>query len=689
MRACRLPIIGLLLLLAACQSPISIDSPSPHSTPPPVIPAAQLRNDRSPDDTIRILSGKMPTPTPFFILRNPGLSAADVDYAAFGTPDGIGTEHFLYTVTNTQGLADAAGDGIYPNWESMMDYPEYLKADNEGLLGESHWTASGRDPLTALCMWSRASEEPGVKSFFIANTLERAGLIDQAVKAYYAVILHYPTSACRGDTGDFVWYVAPASLGSIQRLCRDYDLGYTLENASIEIRNGGDTDLDNDVVIVNPGQFIKTPPESQPKLPHSLTAADVAEIRGTGLVQLVKYTNGHWQMLVEGKPYIIRGVTYGPTEIGLTPSTDHHFAQRWMFTDKNTNGLADTAYDAWVDRNANGQQDADEPAIGDFALLRDMGCNTIRFFIPTTGPVFNPGDMNLEVFRDLYRTYGIRVMAGDFLGAYTVGSGASWENGTDYTNPEQRRRMIELVRSKVEALKDEPWLLGWILGNENNMSTTSNTGLNGTRTNASAHPDAYASLLQEAASLIHTLDPNHPVAVGNLDIGMLDVYAQQATALDIVGINSYRGGKGFADLWAESRRLFDRPVIITEYGCDAYAEGIGPDEAAQAEYLRYAVRDIERNQARGDASGLSIGGFVFEYLDEWWKSNDDSPFQHATHAQWAGPMPDGKTHEEWFGILGQGSGKNSPFERNVRKSYFMFKELWTTNGESQAVTSEP
>ena len=34
-------------------------------------------------------------------------------------------------------------------------------------------------------------------------------------------------------------------------------------------------------------------------------------------------------------------------------------------------------------------------------------------------------------------------------------------------------------------------------------------------------------------------------------------------------------------------------------------------------------------------------------------------------------------HEEWFGIVGQGSGRNSPFERNLRLAYWMYREMWT------------
>lgn len=39
-------------------------------------------------------------------------------------------------------------------------------------------------------------------------------------------------------------------------------------------------------------------------------------------------------------------------------------------------------------------------------------------------------------------------------------------------------------------------------------------------------------------------------------------------------------------------------------------------------------------------------------------------------------FPDGKSHEEWFGICGQGDGSKSPFLRQPRKVYYSYKEIW-------------
>ena len=381
-------------------------------------------------------------------------------------------------------------------------------------------------------------------------------------------------------------------------------------------------------------------------------------------------------MFVDGKPFFVRGISYSPTEIGAGPHTDFNFMERWMFADNNHNGLIDAAYDAWVDANNNNLQDTGEKSVGDFKLLKDIGINTIRLYAPNNPKDrYDPDLINKNLLRKMYEDFGIMVAVGDFLGAYTLGSGARWDEGTDYTDPQQLKSMKEVVRQKVMDLKDEPFVLMWILGNENNMSLDYN-GVNATRTNAGLYPQAYASFLNEVAKMIHEIDGNHPVAVGNIELDLLDYYKKHAPELDILGVNSYRSAPGFQSLWQDARALFDRPVVITEYGCDAYSEGEGEDQNAQLKYIKGKFKDIVLNSAGGYGEGNSIGGFIFEFLDEWWKDSVGDPEDvQQIKPQFPFGSPDGWGHEEWLGIVGQGNGKDSPFKRQLRKAYLYFKEF--------------
>ena len=93
----------------------------------------------------------------------------------------------------------------------------------------------------------------------------------------------------------------------------------------------------------------------------------------------------------------------------------------WMKDDFNHNGKIDGPYDAFVDKNKNNIQDKDEPAVGDFKLMKDMGVNTIRLY-------HQPFKVNKDLMREMYDNYGIRVIMGDFFGKYAIGSGAAVES---------------------------------------------------------------------------------------------------------------------------------------------------------------------------------------------------------------------------------------------------------------------
>ena len=630
---------------------------------------------RGPESLQFPLTEPFELPKPTFEITNSGADLI-VDYLQYGEFQNLNTDNFIYKIKDFKGLQKAIGVGIYPYDSDIIKEPGYAIKKSNGLLSIGHWNSLElNDPQASFYIWAKSLESNGVKSFFTARVLEKSGHIKHAVKAYYATLVHFPKAYCWGRNKSFVWFVAPVAIDHIKRLCRDYpDLGIELVDEFIDIKNGDDTDPSNDIVTVNPGILVKVGvAKTRPKL----SDLEIIETRGNGEVKLVKYSNGHWQIHVNEKPYFVQGITYNPTRIGLGPHNDTNFFNRWMFSDVNNNNIIDAPYEAWVDKNNNGKQDEDEPAIGDFQLLKDMGVNTIRFLIPNNPrDKYDPSLINKELLRDMYNNFGIRAIMTDYLGSYTLGSGADWATGTDYTNEDQKKKMKEVVRQKVMDLKDEPFVLMWVLGNENNLTIEYN-GVNASRTNAANHPIEFAKFLNEVAEMIHEIDGNHPVAIGNLGTGLIEYYKQYAPAIDIFGINSYPGKEGFGEMWNIIKKKYDRPVLLIEYGCDAYHKDFGVNEAAQYLYHKGNVRDIIFNQAGGLYAGNSIGGMIFEYLDEWWKdTNGDPEDLHQVDAQFPMSFPDGFSNEEWLGISGQGSGKNSPFERRLRKTYYLYKDIW-------------
>lgn len=413
-----------------------------------------------------------------------------------------------------------------------------------------------------------------------------------------------------------------------------------------------------------------------------LAAREIIESRG-GKVKVVKYDDGTWQLLVGGKPYFIKGVLFTPVKIGEAP--DKATMRDWMYYDDNKDGKNDVAYETWLDKNNNNKRDADEPIEGDFKLMKDMGVNTIRLYhLPSDNPMLgdiykeNPSTalqfdhpVNKELLRKLYQDYGIMVIMGNYVGAWTIGSGASWEEGTDYTNPKHIENIKKSVKAMVLDNKDEPYVLMWLLGNENNLGDW-------LRCNANKNPEAYAKLIGELAEMIHKLDPDHPVAVCDGDnFNTLKEYAKYAPGLDVVSYNSYRGEYGFVFLWKEVKRTFDRPVFISEFGIFAYNVNIGEEQDYQLKYIKGCWRDIVRNSfsyydPTKRVSGNSIGGVVFDWLDRWYM--DGTPSEHNPGTRYW-DSPDHLRHEEWFGIISMGDGSDW-LARHKRKVYDYLEGAW-------------
>jgi tetratricopeptide (TPR) repeat protein len=573
-------------------------------------------------------------------LFDPG-SEDFIDYTKFGEFKNLDRKGYAYIVHDQAGLIQAAGEGVYPNSSSVRHNPRFKAAKQEGRLEGSAWDfLHSSDLEAAFFKWATAPEPAGMKLFYTGLILEKAGLIKHAIKCYYAIAVHFPSSY--GWTyWHTPWYVGQAAIAKINFILRNNpEFKHSLIDANIEVINGYDNDVSNDIVIVNPGRWMRTTQKVQGSK-KKIKSGRVEKILGDGKVRLFQYQDRAWKLQVEGKSYVIKGITYSPTRIGQSP--DEGTLGNWMFEDSNGNGKIDGPYDSFVDDNRNNLQDEDELSVGDFKFI------------------------NKQLLHELYEDYGIMVIMGDFLGKYALGSGASWYEGTDYRNPKHKNNMIASVKKMVEEFKDEPYILFWLLGNEN---------VYGVACNADKDPEGFFKFANEVAIIIKSLDSEHPVALCNGDVLFLDVFAKYCPDIDILGVNAYRGDYGFGYLWQGAKEVTDKPVFITEFGCPAYAEGKTTDEAEQlqAEYHRAAWEDIEYNMIGNAGAGNAIGGIIFEWIDEWWKAYE--PALHDYKPLWAGPFPDGFMHEEWLGLCGQGNGSQSPFLRQLRKAYFMYKDIW-------------
>ena len=429
-------------------------------------------------------------PTPDFHLAYPGTETV-IDYEKYGRFVNVGTEEYRYEVTNKEGLSRAAGEGVYPN-DSFREDPEFdtFKRENPGKINPWEYVdrRSAKDNFYA---WYESTEQDeGTKLYFIAEAFRRAGLVREALKAYYAVVVHFPKTFMWSADGSYYWYVAPEAIARIRKICATYpELHVQLEDAFLEIERSREGKPEQDKVKVWPGRFV----------PAELAPTDrkdfkITQQRGGGKVKVVKYNDKFWELLVDDEPFVVKGVTYTCTTVG---ESAHALNLRpWMLLDDNRNLKHDGMRDSWVDKNKNNEQDPDEPVIGDAQLLKDMGANAIRLYhgVDEKGN-YAPKEYNKNLMRSLQKDYGVYFIMGDFLGAYTVGSQASWEIGTDYTSDTERERMKNVVRAMVMDHKDEPYVLMWLLGNENQHPHT--------HTNAYEQPEAFARFVNEVAKMIH------------------------------------------------------------------------------------------------------------------------------------------------------------------------------------------
>ncbi|MCB4757651.1 MAG: hypothetical protein LHV69_11585, partial [Elusimicrobia bacterium] len=622
-----------------------------------------------------------------FVLAFPGVKGP-IPYERYGRFIDVGTPKYKFEITDRKGLAAAAGEGIFPNTQVTKDprYREYLQA---GKLEGRHWDfVDGIDAEVNFYKWANAAEDPGVKQFYTSVMLERLGLIEEAVKGFYSIAVHFPR-AISYTYYNTPWYIGPSSLDRAEQLLRRHSaLKMALPGGRISIQNRFDNDPQNDFFTINPGKLVKSSRGMEEKPINLKKMKVLKELRGPK-TKLVEYENHHWQMFVDGKPFVIKAISYSVTPVGRSPDRGTwNVAKDWQVVDVDSDTQHDGLFESYVDLNGNDQQDPDEPTVGDAKLLKDMGVNTIRAYHHI---------YDRELFRKLYKDYGFYVMCGDLFGTYGVGSGAKWEDGTDYSNPTQQENLLKGVREMVEGYKDEPYILMWVIGNENVFGVANNSNKN---------PEAFFELVNRAAKLVHEIDPTRPVGIANGDVLFLDIFAKKCPDVDIVGTNSYRGEQGFGrHFFQDIQELMDKPVMITEFGCSAYAEGYPEDVvlAYQAMYLANNWEDLAAHMA-GRGVGNALGGVVFEYLDGWWKANSDlpesvqkakaewyasrsaiyknlQPLNHDTVPQFGFPFLDGWSYEEWYGIMSQGSGKGSPFCRVIRPAYNALKEIWNKKEE--------
>jgi hypothetical protein len=251
----------------------------------------------------------------------------------------------------------------------------------------------------------------------------------------------------------------------------------------------------------------------------------------------------------------------------------------------------------------------------------------------------------------------------------------------------------------VRLYKDEPGLLMWVLGNENNYSCLGQINRWSTpEIDKETNPQKqkamrarlYYSFVNDIAREIHKIDPGHPVALGNGELIGLEFAKDYAPDVDLVACIIYRG-RTFGNLFKSLKATFDKPLLLSEFGADAYDAFLKKeDQNMQAFFLESQWRQIYENLANNkEGAGNCLGGTMFEWTDEWWKHNEYDPngwWVHDTDSNWSNGSyyfdikaeGNKNMNEEWFGIVGlSGDQKEFGLDKRIpRKAYYVIREFW-------------
>ncbi len=368
-----------------------------------------------------------------------------------------------------------------------------------------------------------------------------------------------------------------------------------------------------------------------------------------------KTKDNRYKLMVDKKPYIVKGVCYSPIPIGQ--SID---------------------YDFWSDPN--------KPWKIDGQLMKDMGVNTVRFY--EAGE--NPQTVRV-VIDDLFNLYGIRTMMGHWLGF--------WEySGTRYADEGFREKAKKEVLDMVNAYKDNAGILFWVLGNENNYSFSGRVNpwtsdeidkLEDIRKRIDMRARIYYSFVNDLAREIHKIDPNHPVVLGNGELAHLELANELCPDIDIVGCVIYRG-KSFGNIFRNLRNTFDKPIVFIEFGADSYdAHKKQEDQNMQSYFLESQWIEIYKNlYDYKDGEGNCLGGAIFEWNDEWWKHNEyacDMWSVQDTESNWSNGAyyfdikaeGNKNMNEEWFGLVALSKDGDGKLDKRIaRKAYYALREFW-------------
>ena len=358
-----------------------------------------------------------------------------------------------------------------------------------------------------------------------------------------------------------------------------------------------------------------------------------------------------WRLQVNGQDYYIKGVVWG-----YSPRGKNYSYNLWGESDDFIRKVLDY----------------------EFTLMKAAGINTIRSFnyIPPQWVAY------------VYRAYGIMTVINPLMGRYGHTIGGKWVPIVDYSDPLTRVTLKADTLEAVKKYKDVPGVIMFAFGNESNYGLSWSSfeieNLPEGEQNTAAARHLY-SLFNEVIREGKTIASTKPFTIVNGDIQYIDLIVELCPDLDLLGSNVYRG-VSFTSLWKDVDEKLDLPVVLFEFGSDAFnAREDREDQLSQAKVLKLQWQEMYNKSYGNGEEGNSIGGFVFEWRDEWWKYLQDENLDvQDNNASWSNQAylfdwveGQNNMNEEWFGITALGKkNEDGVYTARTRIAYDVLSEIW-------------
>ena len=376
----------------------------------------------------------------------------------------------------------------------------------------------------------------------------------------------------------------------------------------------------------------------------------LAYVALNGEVAMQQDANG-WKLKVNGEDFFVKGVVWGYTPIG-----ENYSYNLWANSDEHIRKVLD--YEC--------------------GLMKKAGFNTIRSFglIPPRWVTY------------IYEEHGIMTMVNHLMGRYGFNVQGAWIPRTNYADGPTRQALKSDFLALVEQYKNVPGVLMFALGNENNYGLEWSSFEIENLPVGERHKEKARylySLFGEVIREAKELDQEHLFTIVNGDIQYLDLIVEYCPEIDLLGVNAYRG-ISFTDMWKRAKAEFGKAIVLTEFGSDAFNVLANREEqSGQARIVKGNWDEIYRKSHGKGQEGNAVGGFQFEWRDEWWKyKQEENLYVQDTHASWSNggysfDFIEGvnNMNEEWFGICRlSGPNDDGVFEAIPRTAYYVLGEVF-------------